>query len=51
MFFSLTTMRVFVPRDLTPHPHVRAYLKRVGARPAYLRAMQKAEPDLLLMLE
>lgn len=51
MMFPLTTMRAFVPRDLTPYPNIRAYLKRVGARPAYQRAMKKSDPDLPLMLE
>ena len=51
MFFPLTTMRVFVPRDLTPYPNIRAYLQRVGSRPAYQRAMKKADPDLPLMLD
>ncbi|HMK85967.1 MAG TPA: glutathione S-transferase family protein [Steroidobacteraceae bacterium] len=44
MFFPLTTMRAFVPRDLSPYPKIRAYLQRVGARPAYRRAMAKADP-------
>lgn len=46
MLFPLTTMRLFVPRDLAPYPNIRAYLKRIGARPAYARAMAKADPDL-----
>ena len=44
MLFQLTTMRVFQPRDLSPYPNIRAYLQRIGARPAYQRAMQKADP-------
>ncbi len=44
MFFPLTTMRAFVPKDLSGLPNTRAYLKRVGARPAYQRAMAKADP-------
>jgi glutathione S-transferase len=44
MHFPLTTMRVFSPWDLTPYPHIRAYLKRISARPAYQRAMAKADP-------
>jgi len=46
MLFPLTTMRLFVPRDLAPYPNIRAYLQRIGARPAYQRAMAKADPDL-----
>jgi glutathione S-transferase len=44
MVFSLTSMTYFVPLDLTPYPHIRAYLDRVTARPAYGRAKAKAEP-------
>lgn len=42
--FPLTTMRVFLPRDLSSSPNTLAYLQRVGARPAYRRAMAKADP-------
>ncbi|WP_439814202.1 glutathione S-transferase family protein [Zavarzinia sp. CC-PAN008] len=51
MVFPLTTMRAFVPRDLGPYPNIRAYLKRVGERPAYRRAMQKGDPTLPPMLD
>lgn len=50
MVFPLTTMRLFVPRDLAPYPYIRAYLARVGERPAYLRAMAKGDPGLPLQL-
>lgn len=50
MGFALTTMRAFAPRDLAPYPNIRAYLKRVGERPAYRRAMQKADPQMEPML-
>ena len=50
-FFSLTTMRGFLPRDLEAFPNLRAYLKRVGARPAYLRAKEKGDPGVPLYLE
>ena len=50
MFFPLTTMRVFTPRDLSPFPNTRNYLKRIGARAAYRRAMRKADPDLTPLL-
>jgi len=43
--FTLTTLLGFLPRDLTPYPQVRAYLGRVTARPAYRRAMKKADPN------
>lgn len=46
MVFPLTTMRVFVPHDLSASPNIRSYLGRIGARPAYQRAMAKAEPGM-----
>ena len=48
--FSLTTMRLFQPLDLSPYPNILAYLQRIGARPAYRRAMAKGDPDLVPML-
>lgn len=44
--FSLTTMRVFAPTDLGPYKNILAYLKRVGERPAYQRAMGKGDPEM-----
>jgi glutathione S-transferase len=51
MLFPLTTMRVFAPRDLTPYPNIRAYLRRIGQRPAFRRAMQKADPGFQVPLD
>jgi len=48
--FSLTTMRLFHPFDLAPYPGIRAYLQRIGERPAYRRAMAKSDPDLVPLL-
>lgn len=48
--FSLTTMRRFHPVDLTPYPSILAYLQRIGARPAYRRAMAKGDPDVSPLL-
>jgi len=48
--FTLTTARLFQPFDLAPYPHILAYLARIGARPAYQRAMAKGDPDLTPML-
>lgn len=48
--FSLTTMRLFMPIDLGPYPNIRAYLQRIGERPAYQRAMAKGDPDLTPLL-
>jgi glutathione S-transferase len=50
MFFPLTTMRVFAPRDMSDYPNILAYLKRVGERPAYKRAMAKGDPDMTPLL-
>jgi len=50
MAFSLTTMRMFAPRDLAPYPNIAVYLQGIGDRPAYRRAMAKADPDLPLKL-
>ena len=50
MVFSLTTMRIFMPLDLAPYPNILAYLRRIGARPAYRAAMQKGDPDLAPLL-
>lgn len=50
IFFSLTTLRAFVPFDPRPYPHIIAYLERVGKRDAYRRAMEKAEPGFTPML-
>jgi glutathione S-transferase len=50
MVFSLTTMRLFKPYNLSPWPNILAYLQRIGARPAYQRAMQKADPDMTPLL-
>ena len=48
--FSLTTMRIFLPLDLSPYPNILAYLQRIGARPAYQRAMQKGDPGMTPLL-
>lgn len=49
--FCLTTMRNYQPVDLGAYPNIRAYLKRIGARPAYQRAMQKGDPGMPLLLD
>jgi glutathione S-transferase len=48
--FSLTTMRLFFPLDLTPYPNILAYLARIGQREAYRRAMKKGDPELTPVL-
>lgn len=49
--FPLTTMRAFAPRDITPYPNIRAYLRRLGQRPAFQRAMAKADPGFEVPLD
>lgn len=46
MGFNLTTSRAFGGADLAPFPNIRAYLQKIGARPAYQRAMAKCEPGM-----
>jgi glutathione S-transferase len=50
ILFPLTTMRAFAPRDLAPYPNTRAYLARIGERPAFRRAAHKGDPDFPPML-
>jgi glutathione S-transferase len=50
MLFPLTTMRAFVPRDISGYPNVLGYLQRIGDRPAYKQAMQKGDPQLTPLL-
>jgi glutathione S-transferase len=50
MLFPLTTMRMFAARDISGLPNLLAYLQRIAARPAFQRAMAKADPDLPLKL-
>ncbi|WP_233149263.1 glutathione S-transferase family protein [Herbaspirillum camelliae] len=49
--FSLSTMRLFQPLDLSAYPHILAYLRRLGERPAYRRAMAKGDPGLVPKLD
>jgi glutathione S-transferase len=50
MGFSLTTMRYFLPYDLARCPNILGYLRRIGQRPAYRRAMEKGDPGMALLL-
>ena len=50
MLFPLTTMRVFAPRDISGYPNILAYLKRIGERPTFKRAMEKADPGMEMLL-
>jgi glutathione S-transferase len=50
MVYCLTTSRAFRGATLEGYPNIAAYLQRIGARPAYQRAMAKAEPGMAPML-
>jgi glutathione S-transferase len=50
MVYCLTTSRAFRGMTLQGYPNLTAYLQRIGARPAYQRAMAKAEPGMTPML-
>ncbi|MGU3494921.1 glutathione S-transferase family protein [Xanthobacteraceae bacterium A53D] len=45
LLFPLTVLRGHVALDLSACPDLKAYLRRVAARPAFLAARAKADPD------
>jgi len=49
--FSFTTMRSFTPYNIKQYPNILAYLRRIGAREAYQRAMRKGDPGMAPMLD
>jgi glutathione S-transferase len=50
LVYCLTTGRAFRGASLDAFPNIRAYLQRIGGRPAYRRAMTRAEPGWEPML-
>ncbi|QDS73970.1 hypothetical protein FKW77_008355 [Venturia effusa] len=48
--FPLSTGRLFCPYELKGYEGILAYLKRVGERPGYKRAMEKGDPGLVPIL-
>ena len=50
MVYCLTTSRAFRGTPLEGFPNLKSYLQRIGQRPAYQRAMAKAEPGMTPML-
>lgn len=44
--FTLTTMRAFIPYDLSGYDGILAYLQRVVKREGYQKARAKADPNL-----
>ena len=51
MVFPLTTLRVLSRRDISGFANLKAYLKRIGERPAYRRAMANGDPGMTPALE
>lgn len=45
-FFTLTTGRLFVPKDLSAFPNIRAYIQRVLDQTKARAALAKADPGL-----
>ncbi|MBB3939889.1 glutathione S-transferase [Novosphingobium fluoreni] len=46
MGYALTTGRGFRQTSIDGFPNLKAYLQRIGERPAYQRAMARAEPGV-----
>jgi glutathione S-transferase len=51
MGFQLTTSRAMSGMGIDHLPNLKAYLRRIGARPAYQRAMAKCEPGMAPKLD
>lgn len=51
MGYPLTTARAMRGTSIEQYPNIRAYLARIGERPAYQRAMAKAEPGFTPKLD
>ena len=49
MVYCLTTSRAFRGTSIDAWPNLKAYLTRIAERPAYRRAMAKAEPGMTPM--
>ncbi|TLD36685.1 glutathione S-transferase 3 [Venturia nashicola] len=45
--FTLSTMRLFTPYELTGYDGILVYLKRIGDRPGYKSAMEKGDPGFV----
>ena len=51
MVFPFTTMRRYLDYELAPYPNIAGYMKRIEARPAYVKAMTLAGPDVTTVQE
>jgi predicted transcriptional regulator of viral defense system len=45
MVLPLAGLRQLLPAESAACEHTRAYLKRISERPAFQRAIHKADPD------
>ncbi|CAO2656096.1 Nn.00g048990.m01.CDS01 [Neocucurbitaria sp. VM-36] len=50
IIYSLTTQRYFAPRGFEEYPNIVRYLKDIGERPAYQKAMEKGDPEMQVLL-
>ena len=50
MAFPFTTARVFTRAKIDDFPNIRAWLARIGSRPAYRRAMAAGDPGFAPLL-
>lgn len=50
MAFPFTTSRVFTKATLEDYPNIRAWLQRIGERPAFQRAMAAGDPGFAPLL-
>jgi glutathione S-transferase len=46
MVFPFTTMRRYLDYDIAPYGNITAYMRRIESRPAYVKAMTIAGPDV-----
>jgi len=46
MGYPIINVTSSMKRDLTPYPHIAAYIEQIGERPAYRRSLAKAEPEM-----
>jgi glutathione S-transferase len=48
--FSVATMRLLAPRDVSGYPSLKLNLDRIAPRPAFQRALAKADPGFAVPL-
>ena len=50
LVYSLTTSRYWTPYSLAGYDGILGYLRRIGDRPGYQRALKKSDPDMTPLL-